>query len=140
MIMHTPIFPRLLTTAMEGKGFDINELAKLLDVTYEHTRRLVRGESLPSKPLLKTICAVLDIDESEAKQHVHVDQMNKRYGYDFAIAMPREKPPESNGSETVVRLWDRLNADQRGDLICLAERWARRNRTEANEVSSKRTV
>ena len=39
-----------INRVLQEKGLAIKDLAVMLDVTYEHARRLVRGEGIPSRP------------------------------------------------------------------------------------------
>jgi ribosome-binding protein aMBF1 (putative translation factor) len=42
---------QMVSAKMEALGISIRDLAYKVDTTYEHIRRLVRGEAVPSKHL-----------------------------------------------------------------------------------------
>ena len=113
----------ILTEAMQDQGLTIKDLSQRAGVTYEHIRRIVRGEGLPAGPLLRVLGDELGLDIKELTQYASADNIEKKFGDVPAILSG--KNPELAGIE---RAWTHLNEAQKNDLTGLAREWARRNR------------
>jgi len=67
--------------ALATSGFSsIKDLSDMMDMSYEHTRRLVNGDNLPSKIALKTLVSLLKLDKEEAEKVWLADNLRKKYG------------------------------------------------------------
>lgn len=72
-------FGNALAAAVNKKGVSLRELAQPLDVTYEHLRKLIRSEALPSDYLLKDLCKHLGLNLADMEEAVTRDKMAKQY-------------------------------------------------------------
>jgi transcriptional regulator with XRE-family HTH domain len=113
----------IISAKMEEKGLSIRDLAVSLDTAYEHMRRIVKGEGVPSKFLLKSICQELGINYKEAERLVTSDQIEKKYG-----KIPMEISGKNPEIEPIERVWTHLTNDQKNDIITMVQGWARRNK------------
>lgn len=72
-------FGNALAAAVDKKGVSLRELAQRLDVTYEHLRKLIRNEALPSEYLLKDLCKHLGLNLGDMEEAVTRDKMARQY-------------------------------------------------------------
>jgi len=112
-----------LSSAMHERGLSIKDVAITLGITYEHIRRIVRGESVPSKLTLKAMCELVGADLSEAAKLATADRIRKKYG-----TVPIEIAGKKPSLEPMERVWDFLTKNQQQDLITMAQALAQRNR------------
>ena len=73
-------FGEMLQKAMADKQLSIKELSEQVGSTYEYTRRLCRGLSLPSKYMLGALAPILGLDVAEAQKLIDYDKLLVRYG------------------------------------------------------------
>lgn len=73
-------FASALTDKMEQTGTSIGDLAKKLDTTYEHTRKLTKALAFPSKFMLKQICELMKMNFKEQEQAVLADKLRSKFG------------------------------------------------------------
>ncbi len=100
----------------------MRDLAQKLDLSYEHVRRIARGENTPSAFVLKPICEILDMDFTEAERLAKSQRIRRRYG---AVQVEfRDRVP---GLQEVERLWGRLNETQRKDALTMMNGWVKNN-------------
>lgn len=107
----------LIWHAMEEKKLTIRDLAKASAISYEHGRKIVRGEALPSRHLLLAVCDWLNLDREQALALAYRSRLSKR--------LPAEHAEES--LEKLNALWVKLTGQQQEDLLHLATRWSGRN-------------
>ncbi len=115
-----------LRSAMDAKGLSARDLADRAKITYEHVRKLIRGDAYPSKSLLRVICQELDWDPERALQLSHTDKIERKFG--GVPAMLAGKNPELSEIE---RHWEYLNDEQKNTVKVLIAALADRNRTVA---------
>ncbi len=123
-VSNATVLSDMISDAMEAKGLSIKDLSMRLDITYEHVRRIVRGQGIPSKPLLRLMCHELNLNFSEAEQLSASDQIKKKFG-----GLPGKDPT----LEPVERLWHGLTEDQQADAVQLMQTWSRRNKPGGNK-------
>jgi len=114
----------MIAEEMEKCNIPIRDLSRRMEFSYEHVRRIVRGESIPSKPALRMLCQELGIDFAKADRLATADRMNKKYG-----EVPAEISEKKPGLEPLERVWDDLLPAQQQDLIAMAHLWFERNKT-----------
>jgi transcriptional regulator with XRE-family HTH domain len=117
-------FAVALTEALEDRGKDILWLAKQINMTYEHVRKLCRGLAFPSLSLLKNICRALDLKEDAMWQLIVADKVERKYGK----TLPMESPSKSARASEIEPLLPKLTDEQFQDLLGMARLWVRRNR------------
>jgi transcriptional regulator with XRE-family HTH domain len=118
-----------ITARMKEKGVSIRDLSDAIDTVYEHTRRIVRGEALPSTLRLRVICDVLNLPYKELLQSMHEAKIRETSG-DLLLAMAGKKP----GMEELERVWDLLTPVQQQDITGIAQAWAKRSRATGYKV------
>ena len=101
----------------------IKDLSRRLEFSYEHVRRIVRGECIPSKPALRMLCQELGIDFAKADRLATADRMNKKFG-----EVPAEISQKKPSMEPLERVWDDLLPGQQQDLIAMAHLWLQRKK------------
>lgn len=109
-----------LIAQMEEKGLSTRDVAEKLEVTYEHMRRLVRGEGLPSPGVLRDISKLFGKPYTELNQITTGDKARKRYG--TAILQLTGRDPTM---EPLERLWPKLGTEQRTVVVDLAKSLAK---------------
>ncbi|HTD43209.1 MAG TPA: helix-turn-helix transcriptional regulator [Bryobacteraceae bacterium] len=119
---------QMILESMGKCNLSIKDLAIRMDFSYEHIRRIVRGEGVPSKPALRMICQELGIEFAKADRLATADRMNKKFG-----EVPAEISKKKPGMEPLERLWDDLRPGQQQDLIAMAQLWFQRNKDGAEK-------
>lgn len=82
----TPVEERLgfFSTRLEQRryevGVSVRELATEAGTTYEHVRKLILGQCLPSDSMLERLCAALGLNQTEMSSRVRKDKMIFRFG------------------------------------------------------------
>jgi transcriptional regulator with XRE-family HTH domain len=109
--------------ALDVKGMGIRELARAVGITYEHSRRICRGEGLPSRIILREICRVLALDFEEMNKLVTADKIEKKFG-----GVPMELAGKTPALAPLERIWGDLTTDQQNDLVKMGQQWAKRNK------------
>ena len=118
---------------MQERGVSVRELAESLVLSYEHVRKIVRGEAIPSKHLLRSVAELLQLDLTELESLADVDKVRKKFPH-FPTGMLAKNPE----LEPIERFWDVLTPEQRQDLAMLAQRWAGRNKATAKTPVRKK--
>lgn len=113
----------LIGNRMDELGMDIGGLKKVLDTSYEHARRIVRGEGVPSRPVLRLISQQLQLDFRKIDALATAAQIRKKYGEAVFDMMGRN--PEL---EPIERAWPSLTEQQKHDAIAMITGWAKRSR------------
>jgi hypothetical protein len=129
--MKTSNFAKTLEERLEAKGWDIAELARQIDCSYEYGRQLVRGYTFPGKHVLKRICTALALDQEQMRKLVVGDKLSKKYG---------GIPPELTGKDPrfleIERLLPQLTEPQFDFIVGAIEGITRRNRHSDAAVAS----
>jgi transcriptional regulator with XRE-family HTH domain len=108
---------------MEERGVSIRDLAGRLEVTYEHARRITKGESVPSKYVLKLLCEYLDMDFAAAEKLRNMDRIQAKFG-----DLPLELSGKIADLDPLERVWNQLTPEQKNDLTTMGLAWAKRNK------------
>jgi transcriptional regulator with XRE-family HTH domain len=116
-----------INRVLQEKGLAIKDLAVMLDVTYEHARRLVRGEGIPSRPLIRRLAESLGLDFDDLNRLATADKIRLKFG-----PVPLELAGKNPELEPIERVWDHLTADQKRDAVTLVTSWA-----AANQVAQR---
>lgn len=109
-----------VTHAMNEKGLTMREMAKKLAITYEHVRRIARGESVPSRLLLKPMCELLGMDYEHAESLTQAQKMERMYG-----AVKVEFIPQN--MKELFSVWRDLSDSQQEDAMSMMQGWAKNN-------------
>jgi transcriptional regulator with XRE-family HTH domain len=125
----TPRLAEMVSERMEQLGITIDKLAKAVDISYEHARRIVRGMCVPSRFVLKAICEELNLPYKQLLDNANADRITEKYG-DLPTLMAGKKP----SLEPLERVWDDLTEDQQQDLIVIGQGWAMRTRARKTRL------
>jgi transcriptional regulator with XRE-family HTH domain len=113
----------LVADKMEEMGLTINDLKLLLDVTYEHARRIVRGESVPSKHVLYLMADAFQIPRETVVRLATADKLQKKYG-----SIPLELAGGDPTLEPIKRDWTKLSEHDKETVMDMVRNLARRNK------------
>lgn len=112
-------------STMQDQGLGIRDVAEKLDLTYEHVRRIVRGEAIPSRYILKPLSELLGLNYEDVETLAMAERIRKKYG-----AIQVDILPRNAAFEPVEKVWNKLNDKQRKDALTMMQGWAKNNRTE----------
>ena len=112
----------LLQQNMGEAGLDIRALSETLEITYEHARRLVRGESLPSKYLLPLIAKAVKIPLKQLQMVTTQDRIRRTHG-----TIPMEMAGHLPTLEPVEHLWGKLSGEQQAVVVDMVRGMAKRS-------------
>lgn len=116
-IISTTRVGQMVVDAMQEQGWDLRTLSEKLDITYEHLRRITRGEGVPSTLVLRQLCQVLKLRFDEAEKLALSDRIKRRYNAETSD-QPQQLP---RTLEPLVRLWERLQDHEQQTVISVAE-------------------
>lgn len=116
------LFAEALLAALKARNLELCEFSKLVDITYEHGRKMSKGLSLPSKHLLRTICHALDLNYEQMQKKVTIDKVRKKYG-----TVPLELAGKDPKFEKIEHILQLLDDSQLEDLYLMARAMAHRN-------------
>jgi transcriptional regulator with XRE-family HTH domain len=112
----------MIHEALDNKGASIRDLARHTESTYEHIRRILKGDNIPSKHVLKLICAYLGMDYETANSIATTDRVIKRYG-----GIPTDTGIKKPELASIENAWDHLTEDQKETLRTMANVMAKQN-------------
>ena len=72
-------FAALLSSAMRALGLSIDQTAERSGRSYEHIRKLVNGEALPSELLVEKLAEVMKMPPAHAQQAAERDRLMRQY-------------------------------------------------------------
>jgi transcriptional regulator with XRE-family HTH domain len=116
---------------MEHQGISIRDLSTRLTISYEHIRRIVKGESIPSLYILKAISQALGLQAEEMERLAKVGRLNKKFG-----SLPIELSGKDSTLQPIEQIWNDLTAEHKEDLIAMARKWAERDRASSKGEST----
>lgn len=76
-------FSEALAEGMVRQGLTEKRLALRVGCSYEHIRKMLKSEALPSLPLLQRLCSVLALPERKLRRFALIDRMRKEFGDAF---------------------------------------------------------
>ena len=114
---------QFIVDAAAKKGASIKDLSIRAETTYEHMRRIVRGDNVPSKHILRALCTYLDVPYREAEKLAAADRIQKKFG-----TIPQELSGKKPGLDPVERVWDNLTPEQQQSVIMMVQAMAKQNR------------
>lgn len=97
-----------LVERMNQLDLTLKRVAEGTGLTYEHVRKLAKGEAFPSALALRDLCRVLDLEEKKLKPLAVADRIERKYGgIPHALA---GKHPELS---LLAPWWDQLTPEQK---------------------------
>ena len=99
---------RAFADRMNELEFTIKDVAARSGLTYEHVRKLVKGEAYPSRLALRELCQVLKLDHGEMNELAVADRLEKKYG-----GIPHALAGRHPELSLLERWWDLLTEEQK---------------------------
>ncbi len=122
-IKHPTALSEIISERMRERGVGIKELSQMVEVSYEHARRIVRGEGVPSPPVLRLLSQQLDLNWNDLDKLATMCIIRKKHG-DVLLEMAGRNPE----MESIERAWPFLTKEQKYDAIAMITAWANRSR------------
>lgn len=116
-------FATMVVNRLEEMNWPVMKLAKELETTYEHTRKLTKSAAFPSRLLLKQICSLLKLDFHEMDRLVIADKIQRKYG-----SIPAELAGKSPRFTEIERLLPNITDEQFEIIKGQLQGWDRVNR------------
>jgi len=118
----------VLTRRMVELKVSKRTLAHAVGASYEYVRRVVGGQSVPSKSMVHDLATALKIREDELQRIVTADRIRLKFG-----TIPLELAGKNPELEPLEMVWSHLSQDHKADLIAQAQAWAKRDRETAKK-------
>jgi transcriptional regulator with XRE-family HTH domain len=97
-----------LVARMNELDVTLRQLGERGGITYEHIRKIVKGEAYPSRLALRELCRVLDLDTGNMEPLAIADRIEKKYG-----GIPHALSGKHPELSLLAPWWDLLNEDQK---------------------------
>lgn len=126
-------FAKELQSYIDHRGFSIADLAKETGTTYEHIRKLVKGQAYPSKQLFLSICHALRLDSNQKGTLLTIlatERTKRKYGSD---PFKTQETPDPD-IRPIARLWPYLKNEQKQIIAELASVMAKRNSAKEGKI------
>ena len=99
---------RALVERMNQLDFTIRQLAQRTGLTYEHIRKLAKGEAHPSRLALQELCRVLQLEPARMETLAVADRIEKKYG-----GIPHALAGRHPELSLLAPWWDMLTPQQK---------------------------
>lgn len=99
---------RALVERMNQLDLTIRQLAQRTGLTYEHIRKLAKGEAYPSRLALQELCRVLQLEPSRMETLAVADRIEKKYG-----GIPHALAGRHPELSLLAPWWDMLTQEQK---------------------------
>lgn len=99
---------RALVERMNQLDLTIRQLAAHTGLTYEHIRKLAKGEAHPSRLALQELCRALRLDPGEMETLAVADRIEKKYG-----GIPHALAGRHPELSLLAPWWDMLTQEQK---------------------------
>lgn len=129
-------FAQRICEQMEKLELSITSVADQLGISYEHMRKICRGETFPSKFMLSPLGAILQLSEQELENLMVADKIRQKYG-----RIPTSISGKNPELEPLERIWPRLTESQKEELLVIARaltNWNRKKKAESEKTHEKR--
>ena len=111
-----------------GHEVTIRQLGRETGYSYEHVRKITKGEPFASRELNDAICQFLGMDPEEMWKIAQNEKLEWKYGTGIVTALPN--------NARLVSAWEHLNDNDRDRVIQVAEALAFANRTAGGPPGS----
>jgi transcriptional regulator with XRE-family HTH domain len=124
-------FSEKLKDSMVRFNLSQQSTAARLGCSYEHVRKMVRGECLPSQELLRKLCSIFECEITAIEKLYRLDDARRRFGPTFWTVLGKDPR-----AEPFYILWPYLSREERNIMIismsgCIA---ARKNKTTRRKI------
>jgi transcriptional regulator with XRE-family HTH domain len=117
------LLARKLQDLLNAKNLSITNLSESLGISYEHVRKIVKGETTPSRHVVRELSLILDVDEDDLSDLANKDRALRKFG---VVGM--EAAAWVEDVAPIGMVWKDLSEAHRDDLLLLARRWANQDR------------
>jgi transcriptional regulator with XRE-family HTH domain len=114
----------------QQKGHSIEQITEQTDVGYEQVRRILRGLTIPSKPVLRQICEFLKLDFEEFSRIRSRDEIRKKHG----VNVLREFSLEHDLAK-LETAWPSLRDEQKRLLLGMLESFLKENSNTLSRIT-----
>ena len=97
-----------LVDRMNELELSIKDVASRSGLTYEHIRKLVKGDAYPSHLALRELCEVLALEQAQMEPLAIADRLEKKYG-----GIPHALAGRHPELSLLARWWDLLTEEQK---------------------------
>jgi hypothetical protein len=73
-------FASLMRMSMEERGMSLTDVARAVEISYEHARRLAKGLTPPGHALTEVVSRVLGFNAAHAWDAAQSDRLQKKFG------------------------------------------------------------
>lgn len=113
----------------------LRDLAAETGTTYEHVRKIMKGDTVPSRFMVQALAGALKMNQSEVERLATADRIRLKFG-----KIPLELAGKNPELEPLEHIWKHLTEEHKADLIAQAQAWAQRDRDkEPKKRSRQRT-
>jgi len=112
----------LLTKRMLELKLSLRDLANETGRTYEHVRKIAKGDTVPSRFMVQALADALKVDKNELDRTATSDRIRIKFG-----KIPLELAKKNPELEPLERAWKHLSLEHKEALIDLAQVWAKRD-------------
>lgn len=119
------LLARLKQLGKEGRAMEVRDLARLSTYSYEHVRKLLKGEAVQSPKANEHICTALGLDVQRMWEIATREKLQKRLGDQFSPTILSPADPKMRA------LWPELSAAQRRRVLAIVEGMVEQNRASA---------
>src|SRR5512140_3534973 len=97
-----------LADRMNVLDLTIRDVAARTGHTYEHVRKLVKGDAYPSRLALFELCRALQLNPAQMEEFAVADRLEKKYG-----GIPHALAGRHPELSLLARWWDMLTEQQK---------------------------
>lgn len=101
-------FSEKLKDSMARFNMSEKSTAARLGCSYEHVRKMVRGECLPSEELLRKLCSIFEWEITAIEKLRRLDEARRKFGPSFWAILGKDPRMES-----FYILWPYLSREER---------------------------
>ena len=115
------LFAVALSDRIAEQQLRLKDVAARTGISYEHIRKLVSGNTLPSPEALQRICKALGLPRDEMSRKVLADTALRTWGIHIM------SPQSNTDLRHIENFWFLLTTDQRQTVLAMIKDMARRN-------------
>jgi|SRR5947208_3096323 len=112
-----------LTARMQELKLSIADVAEKVGTSYEHVRKIAKGDTVPSKFMVQALSEALKLDRGQLERLATADRIRVKFG-----TIPLELARKNPELEPLERFWKDLSQEHKADLVAQAQAWAKRDR------------
>lgn len=126
---------RALVERMNQLDLTIRQLAQRTGLTYEHIRKLAKGEAHPSRLALQELCRALQLEPARLETLAVADRIEKKYG-----GIPHALAGQHPELSLLAPWWDMLTGEQKDFFRIEIRSVAEANRQQPSRKPARGTA